>query len=141
MQLHRLIYLNFLKIVKKKVLIIENDSDIRNIVSYILTEEGYEVIPANPRPSNLLHTYKADLILLDEWVNEKEGHLLCTELKEMHETRHIPVIIFSTNSNIKAIAAKCKAEGYLSKPFDIDALVEEVERCFSGADNALAQYS
>lgn len=116
---------------KKKVLIIENDNDIRDIITYILKDKGYEVISANARPSSQLHTYKADLILLDEWLNEREGHLLCTELKEMHETQHVPVIILSTASNIEDIAENCKAEGYVSKPFDLDELLDEVERCFS----------
>lgn len=124
---------------KKRVLIIEDDSSIQDIVTYILTEEGYEVVSAPPRPANQLPYYSADLILLDEWLNEREGHLLCTELKEIKETQHIPVIIFSTAPNIEDIALKCKAEGYLRKPFDIDDLVSEVENCFSGHYRASAK--
>ncbi|QJD95275.1 response regulator [Mucilaginibacter robiniae] len=117
---------------KKRILIIEDDSSILDIVTFILTEEGYDVIAAAPWPADQLHHYSADLILLDEWINEREGHLLCTELKDMHETQHIPVIILSTALNIEDIAVKCKAEGYIRKPFDIDDLVQEVENCFSG---------
>lgn len=114
---------------RTKILIIENDSDIRNIVKYILENEGFDVIAANPWPANELHRHKADLIVLDEWVNEKEGHLLCTELKDLHETQHIPVIIFSTQNNIAEIATKCRAEGYVRKPFDIDELIAEIRKC------------
>lgn len=116
---------------KKKVLIVENDNDIRDIISYVLENKGYEVALANLRAINELHNYKVDLILLDEWLNEREGHLLCTELKEMHETKHIPVIILSTANNLEEIAEKCKAEGFLNKPFDLNDLLEEVERCIS----------
>ncbi|WP_299290751.1 response regulator [uncultured Mucilaginibacter sp.] len=115
---------------KKKVLIIENDRDIRDIISYVLEDKGYEVIAAEPWPVNRLHTYNPDLILLDEWLNEREGHLLCTELKDMHETKHVPVIILSTANNIEEIANSCKAEGFVNKPFDLDELLEEVQRCF-----------
>ncbi len=121
---------------RKRILVIENDNDIRDLISYILEDKGYEVIVSNPRPSNQLHNHKADLILLDEWLNEREGHLLCTELKEMHETMQIPVIILSTAKNIRAIAENCKAEGYINKPFDLDELLEEVERCFSASNKS-----
>lgn len=89
------------------------------------------MIAVEPRPVNRLHTYNPDLILLDEWLNECEGHLLCTELKDMHETKHVPGIILSTANNIEEIANTCKAEGFVNKPFDLDKLLEEVERCFS----------
>ncbi|MEX8546294.1 MAG: PleD family two-component system response regulator [Mucilaginibacter sp.] len=112
---------------KKKVLIIENDRDIRDIISYVLEDNGYEVIVAEPRPVGRLHTYNPDLILLDEWLNEREGQLLCTELKDMHETKHVPVIILSTANNIEEIANICKAKGFVNKPFDLD----ELQRCFS----------
>lgn len=116
---------------KKKVLIIENDRDIRDIITYVLEDKGYEVIAVEPRPVNRLFTYKPDLILLDEWLNEREGYLLCTELKDMHETKDVPIILLSTANNIEEIATICRAEGYVSKPFDLNELLEEVQRCFS----------
>jgi DNA-binding response OmpR family regulator len=116
---------------KKKILIIENDNDIRDIITYVLEDKGYEIIVANARPANQLHLYGADLILLDEWLNEQEGHLLCTELKEMHETQHMLVIILSTANNIEEIADHCKADGFINKPFDLDEVLDEVARCFS----------
>jgi DNA-binding response OmpR family regulator len=118
---------------KKKILVIEGDSSIRDIVGYVLSEEGYVVTTANPWPVNQLHKHKADLILLDEWINEKEGHLLCNELKDLHETQHIPVIIFSTRADIAEVAKKCRAEGYVRKPFNLDDLLSEVQKCLQAA--------
>lgn len=123
---------------KKKVLIIENDDDIRGIVSYVLETEGYIVITAKPWPVEQLANYKADLILLDEWVNKKAGHELCTELKKMHSTMHIPVIILSTSPNIQQIAKDCKADGFVNKPFDLDDLVVEVKKCLRQGSGHLA---
>lgn len=112
---------------KKRVLIIENDEDIRGIVSYILEDEGFQVVAANPWPAEQLAGLKADLILLDEWVNQKAGHELCVELKKMHHTMHIPVILLSTSPKIKEIAENCNADGFIRKPFDLDDLVDEVK--------------
>jgi CheY-like chemotaxis protein len=64
---------------------------------------------------NLL-TMTADLILLDEWVNKKEGQMLCKEIKTIKKLAQIPVIIFSTAMNIAEIASNCRANGYVHKP-------------------------
>ena len=123
---------------KKRVLIIENDDDIRGIVSYILEAEGYDVVTAKPWPVEQLARLKADLILLDEWVNKKAGHELCTELKKMHATMHIPVILLSTSPNIQQIAEGCKADGFVNKPFNLDDLVDEVKKCLRQGSGHLA---
>ena len=111
----------------KKVLIVENDMDIRNIVGFILEQEGYEVAGCAYTIENLL-TMSADLILLDEWVNKREGPMLCKEIKAIEKLAHIPVIIFSTSMQIAEIAANCNANGYVHKPFDLDSLIAEVRK-------------
>ncbi len=112
---------------RKKVLIVENDEDIRHIVGYILENEGYEVAGCAYTLENLL-TMTADLILLDEWVNQKEGLMLCKEIKAIERLAKVPVIIFSTAMDIADIATACKANGYVHKPFDLDTLTTEVRK-------------
>jgi DNA-binding response OmpR family regulator len=112
---------------KKKVLIVENDEDIRNIVGLILEDEGYEVAGCAYTLENLL-TMEADLILMDEWVNSKQGPMLCKEVKAVKHLARIPVIIFSTAVDIAEIARDCKANGYVHKPFDLEVLVSEVRK-------------
>lgn len=111
----------------KKVLIVENDEDIRNIVGFILENEGYEVAGCAYTLENIL-TMSADLILMDEWVNKKEGPMLCKEIKAIEKLAHIPVIIFSTSMQIAEIAAGCRANSYVHKPFDVDTLITEVRK-------------
>jgi len=113
--------------VKKKVLIVENDEDIRHIVGLILENEGYEVSGCAYTLENLL-TMEADLILLDEWVNHKEGPMLCKEIKAIERLAQIPVIIFSTAIDIERIAVDCRANGYIHKPFELDVLINEVRK-------------
>jgi DNA-binding response OmpR family regulator len=111
----------------KKVLIVENDEDIRDIVGVILENEGYEVAGCAYTLENLL-AMTADLILLDEWVNQKEGPMLCKEIKAIERLAQIPVIIFSTAIDIAEIATNCSANGYVHKPFDLDMLTSEVRK-------------
>jgi len=113
----------------KKILIIENDRDIREIVDIVLTDQGYEVADCAHQSVTELQQYTADVIILDEWVlGKKAGHMLCQELKAIDALMHVPVIILSTAHNIEEIACACKADGFVRKPFDIEHLLTEVAR-------------
>jgi DNA-binding response OmpR family regulator len=113
---------------KKKVLIIEDDAGIQELISYILESEGFQVDTTVHDLATDLTPYNADLILLDEWINKKEGHMLCKEIKQVHTTQHIPVIILSTAVDIAEIAKNCDADGFIAKPFDIEDVTREVRR-------------
>jgi DNA-binding response OmpR family regulator len=124
---------------KKKVLIIENDEQIKDIVTFILESEGFEVIGAKYAPDHL-HEIQADLILLDEWINITEGHMLCKQIKLISALAHVPVIIFSTAYNIKDIVKTCGADGYVQKPFELDNLMAEIKRFLTmGAESIISE--
>ena len=114
---------------KRKVLIIENDQEIRDIIAWILEEEGFVTL-CSPEPENLKHIvpFGPDVILIDEFINRKPGHRLCLKIKQEDELKHIPVIILSTADNIELIATECSANEYVRKPFDIHEMVEKVVR-------------
>jgi two-component system phosphate regulon response regulator PhoB len=113
--------------VKKKVLIIENDRDIREIVSYILEEEGFLTLGTAEHESiESLLPFKPDVILIDEFINSKPGHRLCHKIKQEDQLKHIPVIIISTAHDIELIATECQANDYVRKPFNIHEVVEKV---------------
>ena len=114
---------------KKKVLIIENDDDIRNIVDYILAEEGFSTLSI-PEPQSLTEVlqFGPDVILVDEFINNQPGHRLCLRIKHDELLQHIPVIVLSTANNIELIATECKANDYIRKPFDVHEMVGKVVR-------------
>jgi len=116
----------------KKILVIEDDKDIRDTIVYILEEENYEVVSSeDSRILRSLDVHKPDLILLDNWLtdwkSDANGQQLSKELKTNAATSHIPVIIISAVSNIKEIAEAGMANGYLRKPFDLADLVDIVK--------------
>jgi two-component system phosphate regulon response regulator PhoB len=114
---------------KKRVLIIENDQDIRHIVEYILQEQGFETLSV-PEPENLseLIDFQADLILLDEFINSQPGHRLCRKIKNIPSLAVTPVIILSTANDIELIVNECEANDHIRKPFDVAELVDKVLR-------------
>jgi len=111
----------------KKILIIENDQDIRHIVAYIFEEQGFEVMSI-PEPESLsaVIAFSPDVILLDEFINNRPGHRLCRKIKQVESIKNIPVIILSTANDIEMIARECEANEYVRKPFDVEDVVEKV---------------
>jgi two-component system phosphate regulon response regulator PhoB len=113
----------------KKVLIIENDQDIRHILSFILEEHGF-ITMSIPEPTNLcdIIPFEPHVILLDEFINSKPGHRLCRKIKLVPALAVLPVIILSTANDIELIATECDANDYIRKPFDIKEIVDKVLR-------------
>ena len=111
----------------KKVLIIENDQDIRQIVELILNEQGFETL-SMPEPQELseIIPFAPDVILLDEFINSRPGHRLCLKIKQVPALRAIPVIILSTANDIEIITKECQANDFVRKPFDVTDMVSKV---------------
>ena len=118
---------------KKKILIIENDHDIRDIVELILAEEGFHTL-GMPEPETLdvVMQFEPHLILIDEFINSKPGHRLCRKIKQQINLNQIPVIILSTANDIELIAKECSANDFVRKPFDISDLVDKVVNIIDG---------
>lgn len=111
----------------KKILVIEDDKDIRDTITYALQAEGYEVISSeNAKILKTINEIKPDLLLLDNWLtdwkSDANGQQLSKELKTNATTSHIPILIISAVSNIKEIAEAGLADGYLKKPFELEEL-------------------
>ena len=118
-----------MKKIKRKVLIIENDDDIRNIVEFILAHEGFETLSiAEPESLADILQFRPDLILIDEFINNRPGHRLCLRIKHEPLLAHLPVIVLSTANDIELIATECKANDYIRKPFDVEEMVDKVVR-------------
>jgi DNA-binding response OmpR family regulator len=116
---------------KKTVVVIERDSDILNVVEYILTQRGYKVISFQEEDEAFekIVEIQPDGILLDIIKPSDAGIKLCLAIKEAEKTKHIPVIALSTHPKAVAVKGIC-ADEVLSKPFDIDELVAAVNEQF-----------
>ncbi len=114
---------------KKKVLIIENDHDIRDIISFVLQEGGFETISIpEPKSHEHLLQYEPNVIIIDEFINKNPGHRLCLQLKQAEQLKGVPVIVISTANDIELIVKECKANDFIKKPFDINEIVAKVIR-------------
>jgi two-component system phosphate regulon response regulator PhoB len=113
----------------KTIIVIEDDPDILDMMTYILKDEGYDIISSTDcSPLKDLPASQPDLILMDNRLREGSGMDECRKLKEQDSTRHIPVVMVSANPQLPRLAAESLADGYVSKPFDLDELIAVVRQ-------------
>jgi DNA-binding response OmpR family regulator len=106
-----------------KALIIEDDNDIREILSYIITEQGWQVCYGDEHTSlSDIKRISPDLVILDDWMNKYGGTNFCDMIKMNDATRHIFIVLISTRPNVRELADACKCDGWLSEPFDLSEL-------------------
>lgn len=113
----------------KRILIIDNDKGIRDVIAEVLTEEGYAVttISHEKKLTDYIAGLRPDAILLDVIKPSDEGAELCKALKAKESTRDIPLIVLSTHMKITETIKEVCADDVLAKPFDITELVNVVE--------------
>jgi two-component system, OmpR family, response regulator len=112
-----------------RVLVVEDDRGIREFVSSVLREEGYEVhqAPDGRAALTLIDHVPPDLILLDVRMPEMDGW----EFARVYRGRsgvHAPIIIVTAALDVARDAREIGADGFLAKPFQLDDLLGLVER-------------
>lgn len=114
----------------KLILIIEDDPDILEILGIIFQEEGFDIVSKrNGMSADEIGLLHPDLVLLDVRISgfEKTGAQICSELKKYTETKSLPVMLISAETNLADIAYSCGANAHVTKPFEINSLVEKVK--------------
>ncbi|MBL4675073.1 MAG: response regulator [Mucilaginibacter sp.] len=119
----------------KKILVVDDDDDIRFIIKMILYDEGYVVTELNSGHEVVSEVDRLhpDVILLDAMLGDMDGRDICKALKSHAATTGIPVIIVSATHGSHTMHQKlCMANDYIDKPFEITELVDKV-RLYSAA--------
>jgi CheY-like chemotaxis protein len=112
---------------KKKIFIADDDQDICESLATIIEDAGYDVDYVSDRnPLDKINKVEPDLILLDIWMSGIDGGMVCKFIKSNPKTKNIPVILISANNETEKIANKVGADGFVTKPFDIDYLLKVV---------------
>lgn len=110
-------------------MIADDDPAILDATSMILEDEGYIVYTTTDGQTvNRIKKSSPDLLLLDIWMSGVDGRDICRSLKADSVTKNLPVIMVSANRDTEKIAKEAGAEDFLAKPFDIEDLLEKVEK-------------
>jgi DNA-binding NtrC family response regulator len=114
---------------KKTILFIDDDSDFREAVAFILKSEGFDVISRSDGSELLDHIQnsKPDIAILDYHLPGENGINLAKKIKENTETKTIPVILVSSHQDIREKAHETGIE-FFSKPLDFENLISTLNR-------------
>jgi len=112
------------------ILVIEDDDDIRGVIRFYLSRDGYKVLEAEDGDKGLQAAQDRlpDVILLDLMLPGRDGLEVCRLLKQEIKTRHIPVIMLTAKSEDSDIVTGLElgAEDYITKPFSNKVLLARV---------------
>lgn len=119
----------------KKILVVDDEKDIVEIISMYLEKEGYEVAGADNGFVALdkIISEKPDLVILDIMMPKLDGHSLNIKLKENPETKGIPVIVITGKGHLREIITAREdvtVADYLEKPFQMDELLGKLKKIF-----------
>jgi two-component system cell cycle response regulator DivK len=116
---------------QKKILVVDDNRDNRELVIKVLKHNGYETVEAADGEDAILKTAreKPDLILMDISLPRMDGYEVTRRLKSTEEFRDIPIIALTAHAMKgdmeKALSAGC--QGYIPKPISIRELPDQIE--------------
>lgn len=114
-----------------RVLLIEDEDDIRDLMEICLRKEGYEVVGAalGSEGLDLLREQKFDLILLDWMLPDQSGIEFLAKIKKIQEKKFTPVIMVTAKTETHDIVRGLEsgAEDYITKPFELDVLKARIK--------------
>lgn len=115
---------------REKILIVEDEEDILEVVSYNLIKEGYQItgIASGEETMQSAKAVRPHLILLDLMLPGIDGIEVCKQLKNDPQTRHIPIIMLTAKSEETDIITGLEvgADDYVTKPFSPKILVARI---------------
>jgi len=122
----------------QKILIIEDEPDIRKTLKYNLSKEGFDVICASSlsEGKDYLNDDTFSLILLDLMLPDGSGLDLCRELKSDTEKKLIPIIILTAKDDEvdKVVGFELGADDYVTKPFSVRELILRIKAVLKRGD-------
>jgi two-component system, OmpR family, alkaline phosphatase synthesis response regulator PhoP len=115
---------------QKKILVVDDEVDLVEILRFPLEMEGYQVLVSynGEEALNLARKESPDLILLDLMLPKLDGYKVCRLLKFDERYRHIPVLMLTakTQEKDKVLGMETGANEYITKPFDIELLMDKI---------------
>ena len=124
---------------KEKIFILEDEQDMLDLLSDILSREGFEVqkFYSGVNALNEIYKSKPDLILMDLMLPDLSGLQLCKKLRDNPETAHIPIIILTSRTDEYDIlnAFNFGCSDYITKPFNEKILIARIKACLMFKSN------
>ena len=116
---------------KKRILIVDDEDDIRKMLKLRLQALDYEILEAGDGQDGLdkARSEKPDLMILDLMLPKMDGYKVCRMLKFDEKFKHIPIIMFTSRGedSHKATGKEVGADAYVQKPFETEVLLGKIK--------------
>jgi DNA-binding response OmpR family regulator len=111
------------------VLIVDDDEDISEMVSLILKTNGINSsrLDDGNHLFEWITSLQPDIILMDIYLGNNDGRVLCRDLKNMENFKHIPVVLYSAGNITTQSIRESLADDFITKPFVISTLLEKIK--------------
>ncbi|MBL4675379.1 MAG: response regulator [Mucilaginibacter sp.] len=115
----------------KRILLIEDDFDVRDVIKSILRLHDFEVFELEKTDDvvAVVIDLKPDLVVTDFLLFGLNGGKICKDLKTDHRTRHIPVVLITGFKDFAFAFGAYGFDGFIEKPFEINELLETINKC------------
>jgi DNA-binding response OmpR family regulator len=114
--------------IKSKILIIDDDENITELISLYLTKEGYDtkIVQSGSQAFSVFQSYNPNLVILDLMLPGKDGFDVCKEIRQVSNT---PIIMLTAKGETfdKILGLELGADDYMVKPFDTKELTARVK--------------
>src|SRR5260221_254482 len=118
------------------ILVVDDDYLSRELLQAHMENAHYNVILANSgtKALEIAVAQQPDIILMDVNMPGLSGYKACSQLKQTPTTSHIPVLLMTAMDNEEniAMATESGADGFVSKPFDIPRMFEQIKQLIEG---------
>ena len=115
---------------KKKILIVDDEIELVELLKIRLEASGYEVVTAHSGLEGLSRATSEvpDLIVLDIAMPEMDGYTTLQKLKEEEKTKAIPIIMLTAYAKMKSLFEMEGVSDYIVKPFDPPDLLSRIDK-------------
>jgi len=124
-------------VVKPRILVVEDDQDLRTILRMQLISEGFEVSEASDGAQGYtaLQENLPDFVILDLMMPVMDGFGFLKRVRSRHATLDLPIMILtaSEDERNRMRGFQYQADAYMNKPYDLDAVTNEVRRLLAKA--------
>ncbi|HTL09175.1 MAG TPA: response regulator [Chitinophagaceae bacterium] len=112
----------------KKILLVDDDSDLLVMLKSVLKSNGYSVTTLADGSAVLrtLSYVTPDIIILDIHMPPWDGRKICLQIKQQPQFQHIPVVLYSALPEDKEAVKNCQANYFLQKPLSTGAFIDEI---------------
>ena len=117
----------------KTILVMDDEPEYVEMMKQFLEEEGYHVLTANDGEAGLkvIHNLCPDLVIMDVNMPHVGGLQFYREISTAHGHAKLPVLVITARGELEPLFRELEVEGFLTKPFQISVLLNEIETIFN----------